>query len=447
MSTYLTIRDILEATNGRPYGVELSTEVTGFAVDSREVTPGDVFIAIPGAHTDGHNFVRDALQHGAVCVLVHRKVDVPHVLVHDTRDALIQLATYWRDKLNPYFIIVTGSCGKTTTKDMIAEILQSSYRVAKAPKSYNSTIGFPLAILNIRREHEVAVLELETNNVSLTGRLAKMVGPDLVVVTNIGDTHLEYLGNRQGVAREKYAVVEALKSNGYLVVNLDDPILSRWYHTNRITFGTSKTADWYATDIEEVNGKVRFTINSRYNVELPFPGRFNIYNALAAIAATDVFDVSIEDRIEVLQGFNPPPRRLEVLRVNDITLINDSYNANPQSMAAALEVLRTYPGRRKIAVLGDMLELGDHTADAHKELGNLLRGINPNAVFLIGQYVSYIKQGLGDDFKGKLQIFNELNDMIRPILEYLQPGDVVLFKASLLVNLDKVVKEILARIK
>lgn len=446
--------ELLAAVGGRPSGT-LSGELTGITIDSRRVRPGELFFAITGERFNGHHYVDDAVRLGARAAVISDERFVPKqapaVIVPDTRQALLDLAGHYRAQLPARVAAVTGSNGKTTVRAMLAALLRPSLRVVEAEANFNNDIGVPLTVFRMEPDTEVGLFELEMNEIGGTRRLAEACQPLVGVVTNVGDSHLELMRDRAGVAREKAELIEALPAGGTAVLNADDPLVAEMGSGNarcrRVSFGLNPGADVFAAGLEDrgIDG-FDFLLQGELPVRLSVPGRHNVGNCLAACAAAHALGLPFAAMPAALERFELPPGRLRVHRLNEgITLIDDSYNANPQSMAAAIELLcHCAPEGQRVAFLGDMLELGGISMEAHTEVGTCAVGCLDRVAF-VGRLSQHtlavaVRQGLA---ARRVRLYPDNNSAAEAVFDIVKPGDTILVKGSRAIGMELIVKVLL----
>ena len=405
--------------------------------DSRNIRPGQLFVALQGAR-DGHDFIPMALEKGAAAVLcTHCDGDYPAIVVEDTRIALGQIARGERNRIGMKVVGITGSVGKSTTKEMIASVLGTTYRVAKTPENHNNDIGMPMAVLSVPEDTEVAVLEMGMNHFREIAYLTDIAQPDLAVIINIGTMHIEHLGSREGILQAKLEILEGLKPGGRLLLNGDDDML--WSVRERgdvpaAYFGAENDAvavRGIQSALEE--NHLAFDVQTdkeKFQVELALDGQHYLLDALAAVSVGLEMGVSPENIALALGNFRNMAGRQEILEEKGLTIIKDCYNAGPESMAAALKVLGRKSGRR-IAVMGDMLELGSRAPAEHERVGRIAAE-NADFVLAYGPNASCVVHGAvteGMDSR-KAYAFTDRNALAQTLNAIAKPGDVLLFKGS-----------------
>jgi UDP-N-acetylmuramoyl-tripeptide--D-alanyl-D-alanine ligase len=451
----IRIGEIVAATRGELLQGQ-DVVVTGVSIDTRTLKPGDLYVAIRGKRLDGHRFVPDALRAGAVAVVVDNAeaapAGAPAVVVGNTTEALARIAIRHRERMSARVVAIAGSNGKTTTKEMLAAILARRFRTLKPEGSFNNDIGVPLTVLRMTEDIEAAVFEIEMNELGGTARLARVCRPEVGVITNIGDTHLEFMKNREGVAEEKAELLQSLPEDGAAVLNADDPIVmaigAAFSPARRVTFGLEQKADVFATDLNEDGlAGSRFRLLGRHDVALAIPGRHNVMNCLAACAAACAMGMAPGEMPDAIASFTPPPMRLRIVRLDGVVLIDDCYNANPQSVRAALEVLKAgSPAERRVAFLGDMLELGDQAAGQHESLGaELARTVD--RLVLVGPLGEYTRRGaMGAGMPSdRIRRFETSGEEQESLFDIVRVGDTILVKGSRAMAMDLVSQEILRR--
>lgn len=413
-------------------------------IDSRQVQPGDLYVALHGEHHDGHAFVAAARDAGAVAALVDHWVDdaLPQVKALDTLLGLQSLAAAWRSRLSLPVVAVTGSNGKTTTKQLLASVFAARGPVLATQGNLNNHIGVPLTLLSLRAEHRTAVVEMGANHFGEIARLCELAKPDVGIVTLAGDAHLEGFGSRDGVARAKGELFQALDADHVAVINQDDVYAPLWAQmaarAARIGFGLSDRADVRAQDIELTAESSRFTLCTPHGnapVQLPMPGRHNIMNALAAAACGIALSVDVEDiaaglsRAQGAKGrlqWQPTPQGARVL--------DDTYNANPTSLRAALDLLGGLAGRR-VLVLGAMGELGIDAEQLHREAGEYARGVGIDALYATGALARHAVQGFGRQG----HFFDDVESLCAALAPTLDADTTVLVKGSRTSRMERVV--------
>ncbi|GFR34998.1 hypothetical protein TCEA9_08100 [Thermobrachium celere] len=432
----ITTDDIIKATCGKVFNLNENIIINKITTDSRKVEKADVFIALKGEKFDGHDFLGEVKDKGAVCAVVSKfipNVDIPQILVDDTLRAYKEIARYYRRRFDIPIVAITGSCGKTTTKEMIASVLSSRLNVHKTEKNFNNEIGLPMTILNLKSKHEASVVEMGMNHFGEIESLSYVALPKIAVITNIGTAHIENLGSRENILKAKMEITTYFNEENILVINSDDDMLST-VKTDKykiIKFAINSDADYKAYDIIDLGQDgMEFKCNisgveRRFKVNLP--GQHNIYNALSAIAVGDILGLQYEDIYNGILNFNPGSMRMNIVELkDDIKFIVDCYNANPDSMKAAIDVLNKFNGRR-IAVLGDMFELGEFSKAMHKEVGNYLVD-KCDVLIAIGEFAKeYYNEAMG---KIECYYFINKEEAFDFIKNFIKRDDVVLFKAS-----------------
>jgi UDP-N-acetylmuramoyl-tripeptide--D-alanyl-D-alanine ligase len=435
----MLLSQIARSVGGRPSRPLDETErVSGVSTDSRTIKPGDLFFALRGATFDAHDFLEDVFRKGAAAAIVSR--DVPAsgltIAVGDTMGALGQLAAAYRMALPARVIGVAGSNGKTTTKEMIAHILGKDRRVVKAHGSFNNCVGVPHTIFQADEQTEFAILEIGTNHPGEIATLGEIARPDVAVLVSVGAEHLEGLGSLDGVADEETSLFDHLRGGGFAVVHDDPRILSRVHlpPEKGITFGMTDHADLYPTDIEGM----RFCVRG-VEYRLGLLGEWNIQNALAASATAMLYGVSLAECSARLADFRPPKMRMERLDLAGVTIINDAYNSNPESATRAIREFSRFESRgRKVAVIGDMLELGALASEYHRQLGELLAGSAVDVVVAVGGQSGTIL-GAMNGAKEK-HGFGSVDEMRGGLGGLVHEGDAVLLKGSRAIGLERLVK-------
>ena len=366
----ITLRDAAQWCGGTVEEKYEDVVFDGAGNDTRSLQPGQLFIALQGVR-DGHDYIPAAIAKGAAAVLCSRKVgDYPAILVKDPRTALGNIAREALKRIGAKVVAVTGSVGKSTTKEMIAAVLSGTFRVSKTPANHNNDIGMPMAVLDMPEDTEVAVLEMGMNHFREIAYLSCIAHPDVAVIINVGTAHIEFLGTQQGIRQAKLEILEGMTPQGMLLLNGDDTMLRCLDVTpkQRITyFGASEGCDVRALDVSQKGGVLRFTVEAgrlTFPVEMKLEGEHYVADALAAVTVGLKLGVHPDQIRRQLDAFQNMSGRQEIFEAKDCTIINDCYNAGPESMAAALNVLGNRPGRH-IAVLGDMLELGDCAQAEH----------------------------------------------------------------------------------
>jgi len=456
------LREIIKAVNGRLLFGDPQSIIKGVSIDSRTIKSGELFIAIKGNRFDGHNFIQEAIQRGAKGIVVDSsqlRVDRPQlrvgreaafIKVVDTRRALGNLAGFHRQRFNIPVIAITGSNGKTTTKDMLAWILSSRARVLKNPGTENNDIGIPLTLLKLDNTHDFAVLELGTNHFGEIAYLANIVQPSLGIITNIGPAHLEYLKNFLGVYREKLSLLKGLRLPKIAILNADQAWLKKPDIDKRafvVSYAIKNKSDFSAKAIKLYSKKaLGFSINSnqRQRVRLNTVGYVNIYNALAAIVAARLLGWDYKSITRRLGTFAFSHGRLRQIELNGISFIDDTYNANPASLSEALDVLDRFRVKgRKIFVMGDMLELGKSAEGFHRQAGVQVAQVCD--VFIsVGKFSQFAarwarKFGLGKDCVFSCQDPQQAGDLLFKVVKP-NPRDLILVKGSRLMKMEKVLK-------
>jgi len=438
----------------------------GISIDSRTLSKGNIFFAIKGENLDGHNFVSQAIEKGASLVVIAESKagdftqialdSVPFILVSDTKKALQKLALWYRKKFSPKVIAVTGTNGKTTTKDMIACVLAEKYKVLKSPKSYNNQIGLPLTLFQLNPKIEVLTVELGTTNLGEIANLTQIALPDVGVITNIGPAHLETFGSLERIAKAKFELLDEMSFDGVSVLNIDDKVIQKRGKKEKrktLTYALENEADYQATDVKYSDeGFVSFSVGAYRNTPLQqFPihlkllGEHNVYNALAAFVCGELLGVEREKIREALEEYSPSELRMELVKIGGIRIINDAYNANPVSMKNALLTLDRMENKgRKIAVLGDMLELGEKEIDFHKEIGSFVAQSKVDLLLTVGELSNLIaSQALNSRMDNKNIIsFHNNSDLSSYLKENLVDGDLILFKGSRKMKLEEVVTDL-----
>jgi len=425
--------------------------VRDVVIDSRAAGPGALFVALPGATTDGHRFVADAVARGAAVALVASDrladvpSDVPAVVVDDPADALLGLGRWVRDTVDPTVVAITGSSGKTTTKDLIAAAVGAGRSVVASAASYNNELGVPLTCCRLRLDSEVLVAEVGARGIGHVARLASLLEPDVSVVTMVGAAHLELFGSLDGTAKAKGELVEALGPGGLAVLNRDDRRVAAMASrtTARVqTYGLAEGADWRAEDVR-LDALARPTFRVRgVEVTVPLPGEHNVGNALAALAVAEAVGVPLEAAARGLASASVSRWRMEVVRTrHGVTVLNDAYNANPSSVAAALRTLvQVDTEGRRWAVLGTMAELGDASADEHDRIGRLAIRLGLDGLVVVGQEARAIRNAAdleGFYGQGDLYAVDDVDEVPAVLAGRLGPGDVVLVKASRVAGLER----------
>ncbi len=427
-----------------------SRSFTGVSYDTRELQPGQLFVAIAGEKRDGHDFAHTAMEAGAAAVLGQRFLeDIPMVVAENSVRALGDIARAYRNRLQTKVIGITGSVGKTTTKEMIAAILKTTYKTAKTPKNYNNEIGLPLSILNMDDDCEMAVLEMGMNHFHEMSYLTSIALPDVALITNIGTMHIEHLGSREGILRAKLEILEGLQRDGRTIFNGDEPLLWNLKSYNRVKpiyFGIENAeCDLRAVDVENLDGGMSFRVcglGHEFAVFLPVEGLHNVYDALAAIAVALLYRVSPVQIQEALGGFQNSGMRQKTYERDGYTVIEDCYNAGPESMAAALSVLSGKAGKgKRIAVLGDMLELGACSQAEHYRVGRLAAQA-ADVILAYGKNGARVVDGAitgGVDPK-KVRAFDTHEALVEALRRFASPGDTLLFKGSRGMRMERVLE-------
>ena len=425
---------------------------TGVSTDSRTTKPGDCFFAIRGENFDGHDYVADAFAKGAVCAVVSKEIkdgefaDKAILRVDDTVKALGDFARYYRQQCGFKIVAITGSVGKTMTRQIAYHVLSQHYRVAQSPKNYNNNIGLPLTLLAADPEDQIVVAELGTNHPGEIAYLTGIALPDVAVVTNVQPAHLEGFGGLEAIRKEKLSISEGLGPDGVLIINADTvprPANARY---RVVTFGRSAGSDYQAHDITFAGAKSSFSINGT-RICLPVPGPGNVENALAAWAICRQFGLTAADFAGAIRTLTTLPMRAEVLQIGRLTVVNDCYNANPASMKNALQILAGLDQagrRRRVFICGDMAELGDYAQALHAELGDSIAQAKVQVLLAVGKFADTTAQGAKKAAKYNLQTecFQDAFEVCNRLHEFVEDDDIILVKGSRVAKLETVAEKL-----
>ena len=457
----LTLRQLLEAVNGTLLGDfdDLDAQAVQVSTDSRNITPGCLFIPLEGERFDGHSFINSALEAGAAGCLTAREREsyLPgkfYIKVRSTQRALWELARYYKKLFPIPFIAVTGSVGKTTTKDMTAAVLGARFRVHKTEGNFNNDIGVPLTLLRLEAQHEVCVVELGMYHAGEIDNLARLVEPDMALITNIGDAHIENLGSRENIFKAKCEIFPHLKRDGLAILNGDDPLLAALEGTlaQRTVFvGEGEGLDYTARDLSSDGAGHLFcrvkTPRSQFEANIPALGSHMIYPTLMAAAAAEALGMAPDEIVRGIGAFLPTKMRMNIVRCKgDIVILNDAYNANPQSMRAAAAVLGDAQGRRKVAVVGDMKELGPGSEQFHRAVGGYFAQAGTDRLIAVGDLARFMAEGARDAGLGQADWFPTLDAARNALSREVRAGVTILVKASRSMAFEKIVDYLLANV-
>lgn len=440
----LTFKEAAEAVGS---ATELCGKFSSVCTDTRKITQGCLFIAIKGENFDGHDFAAKAIENGASAVIVEKDCGLSEnqIVVKSTRQALLDLAGYYRSLFNIPVIGVTGSVGKTTTKEMIHAVMSSKYNTLKNEGNLNNEIGVPLTLFRLEKCHEAAVIEMGMSNFGEISRITKAVKPDVAVISNIGVSHIENLGSRNGILKAKLEILEGMKADAPVIFNADDDMLVTVRPASHpvIYYGIeNENVNYKAENITSKESETELTVGFKGGAGkacLPYPGRHNVYNSLAAVAVGGLFDIEPQDALEALKNYTPAGMRQRINKKNGITFIEDCYNASPDSQAAALAVLSSMNSKRKIAVIGDMLELGEVSKESHYGVGVKAAENGIDALFTYGERARETAKAAVEGGIADVRCFDDKNELSRLLSQYLCEGDAVLFKASRGMKLEDVI--------
>lgn len=447
----LTLAEVVQVT-----GAETNSDAEIFfedvITDSRKVTGGELFVALKGENFNGESFAKEAIKKGAAAVMVSKTAkrlpDDIVLKVDDTLTAYQQIAEAWRERFDIPIVAVTGSNGKTTTKDLTAAALNGLGHVQKTSGNFNNEIGVPMTLLELNDKHNAAVVEIGMRGLGQIESLAKVVKPTIGIVTNVSETHIELLGSIENIARAKGELVEAIKSGGTIILNADnkhtaDMRTLAGAGVKVMTYGLENPADVTAKDVLIGSVSTEFTLSYRgedFDFEIPMLGRHNVSNALAAIAAGLTLGLSVEEIQRGISTLTTTKMRFEVIRRDGLTIVNDAYNASPASMRVAIKTASEIYSGRLIAVLGDMLELGDIAEAVHREIGAELVENKFDTLITLGELGKFIAAGARDAGLKNVYTFDTHEDAAKKIIELVHNGDTILFKASHVMHMEKIIE-------
>ena len=479
MNKNITVEEILKATNGTLiYGNKLE-ECESFSKNTKEIKDGDVYIGFKGERFDGGKFYEDALKNGAKGAIINKidgleikRLENKFVIqVDDTVEAVGQIAKLKREKYNIPVIAITGSVGKTSTKDIIYSVVSQKYNALKTQGNMNNHIGMPMTILGLR-EHEALVVEMGMNHFGEIHRLVTATKPTLAMITNIGVSHIENLGSREGILKSKLEILDGLEAGSPFIINVDNDMLKTILDKDEImekydviTFGIeSEGANYKAKNIKEENGSTSFDVEytitkiipeisgvtgkfylCSQHIVIPTIGIHNVYNALAAFAVGITLGIDSQKSADALSNYVPAGMRQKSVTVGGITSIEDCYNASPDSMNAAIKTLANTKANKKIAVLGDMLELGDYSKKAHYEVGQAVADNKIDFLLAFGNDAKYIVDGAKENGMKSAFYFNNKEELSNKLFELANKGDAVIFKASRGMKLEDVINNVYDR--
>lgn len=457
----LKVKDILQICNGRLICGNEDEICSDFSKDTRQIKAGDVYVGIKGDNFDGSLFYEEALKQGAkICILDEIEIseeickkykNVTIVVVKNTIEAIQELASYKRSMYDIPVVAVTGSVGKTSTKDMLASVIATQYKVLKTEGNLNNHIGLPLTILKLK-EHTALVVEMGMSALGEISKLTNIAKPTICVITNVGTSHIGNLGSRQNILKAKLEILEGMDKTGTLVINNDNDLLNEWNKNNITynvaTFGIENNSDVIANEIELKEYSSEFTVSidkERLQVKVPVGGKHFVYNALCAITVGKLLEIPFQKILDGIENFKLTKNRMDIKKNSKgVTIINDCYNANYDSMKAAIEYISKMNVKRKIAVLGDMLELGEYSKDLHEKVGEEVAKNNIDILITVGEESQNIVNSAIESGMNRNDVFNyKTNEKaIGKLKQILKREDAVLVKASNGMHFNEIVKEI-----
>lgn len=444
------LSEIVKAVGGKLLCGDCAADpvITAFATDSREVKAGVMFVPLAGERVDGHDFIQKALENGASAAFTEREIaaDKPLVLVNDCRAALQKAAAWYRAQFQLPIVGITGSVGKTTAKEMVAQALTAKFNVYKTPGNHNSQVGVPITLCGLKKEHSAAVIEMGVSMPGEMARIAAVAKPTCAVMTNIGVSHIEFMKSRENIMAEKSKIADHMPIDGVLFVNGDDDLLPTLKETCKhkvVTFGLGPRCDWRGYSMREADRGTFFTCEGpggeKQEMFVPAAGEHNVRNALASMAVARYLGVSAEDAVRAIGAYKTPAMRQQIVNVGGLVLIDDSYNASPDSMRSALDVLGSRRvGGKRVAVLADMLELGDFSKQGHFETGRYAAEKGVNLLVAVGERARDIAAGYGESAVW----FADNAEASEFLLKNLSAEDAVLVKGSRGMATEKIVEAI-----
>ena len=448
----LTLYEIIKAVEGS-YGYPSTEIISSVSTDTRKITKGCVFIALRGDKFDGHDFAKQAMELGATAVITERPVEGARcIIVDNTKKALADLAGYYRSRFSPVLVGITGSVGKTTTKEMTALVLSGKYLTLKTEGNFNNEIGLPHTLLKLCSEHEAAVIEMGMSDFGEISLLSQISRPTIAVITNIGYSHIENLGSREGILKAKLEILDGTSHDAPLILNSDDDMLSKLKdELNRdiVYYGIENpNVDVRATEIETNDGVTTFVINywgKKINAKLNCVGIHNALDSLAAFSVGIMAEIEPEQIVASLAEFIPSGLRQSIVKKGEQTVIIDCYNAAPDSIKASLAILSELtpmPGGRRIAVLGDMLELGSMSQKLHEEVGTYVADSKTDILVCYGNDSKYIAEKAKELGIFNSKYFSDKSEIVSYLKENIRKNDLLLFKASRGLKLEEVIEEL-----
>jgi|UniRef100_UPI003FF081D6 UDP-N-acetylmuramoyl-tripeptide--D-alanyl-D-alanine ligase len=445
----MKVEDIIKATNGRLLVGDPQEDCENFCTDTRKIQKGDIYVGLKGEKFNGNEYYKEALEKGAKVAVISgievTKEDLDQykdktiIEVKDSLEAFGDIAAYKRDLYDIPVVQITGSVGKTSTRDIIANVVRTQYKTLQTEGNQNNAIGLPTTLLKLK-DHEAVVVESGMNHLGEIRYLGKIAKPTVAVITNIGTAHIGFLGSRENILKAKLEILENLKPGGYIVINNDNDMLNKWAKEDtkykKYTFGIEEKSDVMAYNIKVSEDYSTYNVkinNKEYFVKVPVSGKHFVYNSLCAIAVGNLLNIAPENIIKGIETFTLTKNRMEIDKIKDnVTVINDAYNASYDSMKAALEYLKELPGNRKIAVLGDMFELGEFAEEIHRKVGIEVITHKVDMLVTVGELANYIAdeaEYLGMP-KDQVIRLNTTTEAINYLNDNLEKDDVVLLKAA-----------------